>query len=384
MIYWKNMDASTQVPGANGSSANPGKTSSQVSPRQESEEGMTSFGGGDRGMSPPLAMNEESPRGTLDDGDINPSLFSMPQSRPAANSVVSVNSTASNGGNASSSNPTSQTWNANRPPKKLHFWRVTLRGKKVKKMKKTGHLANESVYVSSPSPVATMGPLNGNENMLLSSSYFDWLTLKLTTTSSDSFVGMRTTHYQDKDALAGTTAFDSRLPSQRRHNLLLTGFDEHETWDPAFDSESDAILKKPNYVTCSHKLDNAQLLYQWNLLVVTGLFIYIYVHMHIIRYSYIFILFFFCIISWLMKGRKRAIDGPISMVWYGNSDITVRKIGKMHACVDASCLQFVGSDGNPNELKYCCGRVADVMIWDGVLSKLDILQLYSALFNSYK
>ncbi|ETO13076.1 hypothetical protein RFI_24298 [Reticulomyxa filosa] len=111
------------------------------------------------------------------------------------------------------------------------------------------------------------------------------------------------------------------------------------------------VIKKPNYVTSPNKLDNHELLHDWHLFVVTG--------------------------------RKQGIDGPISMIWSSNPLYKARKIDKVPASVHSSRLQFIGSDGNFQEFKHCSGRIADVMIWDGVLSKSDIIRLDSIVFNSY-
>lgn len=67
----------------------------------------------------------------------------------------------------------------------------------------------------------------------------------------------------------------------------------------------------------------------------------------------------------------------MSVIWAGNRGMTIRRVGKIFACASGSGLFAIGSNGN----RYCCGKIADVLIWDGVLSKPDIQRLYSGLLS---
>ena len=137
---------------------------------------------------------------------------------------------------------------------------------------------------------------------------------------------------------SGLTHSHSSNDSQRGHNGRSGDIDFNN-----IDMREINLLKK------QHKLDNNKLFGNYHLFVITG--------------------------------RKQAIDGPMSVIWAGNPDMTIRRIGKIYASVNGSCLFSIGSDGNGKDNKYCCGRIADVMIWDGVLSKPDIQNLYGQLFN---
>eukprot|EP01083_Nonionella_stella_P099296 279194_1 len=216
-------------------------------------------------------------------------------------------------------NNKTKTKNTSNPPwlnptkmhKKLHHWRIPLRARIINGYNNEydGHRASMTATHS---------------------QFVDWITLKASTASRSSTIGLRTNYYNEKQV-------NEKYNSQSARASAITSTDT-------------AVMgaKKVSFIGCNHKLDNNTLYSEWNLVVITG--------------------------------RKQAFDGPDSSFWIGTPQQSIRKMGGIRASVPRSCLYSIGSDANSKETKYCSGKIAKVMIFDGVLSKPDIQRLYSHIF----
>eukprot|EP01084_Bolivina_argentea_P082772 149868_1 len=196
--------------------------------------------------------------------------------------------------------------------KKIHHWRIPLRAR----------IINQKINKNN----------TNSNNSQTHSQFVDWITLKSSTTSRTSSIGLRTNYYNE--------TYHS-TPS--RNNISSSS-----STTPTIVNK-DIISRKATFIGCDYKLDNSLLYSDWQLIVITG--------------------------------RKHAYDGPDSAFWIGTINKSIRKIGGIRASVPFSCLYSIGSDANSKETKYCCGKISKVMIFDGVLSKPDIQKLYINIFN---
>jgi len=168
----------------------------------------------------------------------------------------------------------------------------------------------------------------------INNQFVDWITLRSSNASRTSSIGLRTNAYNEKYHSA---------PSQNK---------TRNRTDAVSLSQTEVInSKKATFIGCDYKMENDKIFGVWSLILITG--------------------------------KRHSFDSPDCVFYLGTKHKSIRKMGAIRASVARSCLCSIGSDGNAKDAKYCSGKIAKVMIWNGILSKTDIQKLYEQIFQIY-